>query len=84
MIKRMKSMYRAGRSGQPMPAKADRSVGGAVGGVALTIGMVGGCFFAIGAGGAAAERIFTPKAEREIRQAKRELELKRLQMELAS
>ena len=27
IIKKMKSMYRAGRSGQPMPARADRSVG---------------------------------------------------------
>ena len=83
MKKRLMGMYRAGRSGQPMPVEVDRSVGSAVGGVALTIGMVAGCFFAIGAGGAAAERLFTPRTEREVRQAKRELELKGIRAQLA-
>ncbi len=84
MFKRMKSMYRAGRSGQPMPANVDRSVGEMVGGVAASIALIGGCFFAIGAGSAAADRIFTPKAEREVRAAKCALELKGLRTQLAS
>lgn len=40
MFRRAKHMYRAGRSGQPMPARADRSVGEA----ALQTGAVVGVF----------------------------------------
>lgn len=40
MFRRVKHMYRAGRSGQPMPARADRSVGQA----ALETGAIVGVF----------------------------------------
>jgi len=82
MFTRIKSFYKAGRSGQPLPARADRSVGEAAGAAAVTIGLVAGCFFAIGAGGAAAERLFTSKGTREIMAAKQRLELADLEVRL--
>jgi len=82
MIQRIRANWRAGRSGQPMPASVDRSIGETAGGVALTIVLVGGMFFAIGAGSAAAERLFTPLASKEVKAAKRQLELEELNLKI--
>ena len=58
MLNKFKAMYRAGRNGQPMPARADKTVGETAAGAAITIGLAFGIVFAIGAGAAASERLF--------------------------
>jgi len=82
MIARIVSAYKAGKSGQPMPANADRSVGETAAGAALTVGLVAGVFFAVGVGTAAADRILTPKEVRENRKLKAGIEAQRLRNEL--
>lgn len=48
MFKRMRGMYRAGRSGQPMPAAADNSVGEMAVNTAAFVGVLGASIFALG------------------------------------
>jgi len=72
MLNKFKAMYRAGRNGQPMPARADKTVGETAAGAAITIGMAFGIVFAIGAGAAASERLFSlSKRDLENRKASR-------------
>lgn len=57
MIRKIKHMYRAGRCGQPMPAKVDRSVGEAALQTTVVVGLTMVVMFGLGRIGYAIDKV---------------------------
>jgi hypothetical protein len=74
MFKRIKNTWKAGRSGQPMPAQVDRSVGEAAVSTAILVSVFMVTVYGFGAAGKAVEHAFKTKQEKEIIRLEREID----------
>jgi hypothetical protein len=81
---KLRSMYAAGRSGQPMPVNADRSIGEVALQTTVVVGVMCGTFFVAGSAGRILEPFLMSKKDREVHNLQRDIKIEELRINLES